>query len=248
MTVGSAAATSVRTTASHTIGVPHLTELLRAVPPDAGPEQYRFEAIENNVLGRATYAGRKSTFRHLKALYRLDPGQREFAALRQLWDIDPTARPLLAGILAVSRDEILRASFSAIQYTAPDSAVTSADLAAAIVDTHGRITMSDNTLAKAGRNTAACWTQTGHLVGRSPKVRRKVVAPPAAVAYAAYLGYLSGRRGLGVLETPWAAILDLSSTPQLDALHAAHAHRFLDLRAYGGVVEVDFPLFSGGRS
>ena len=75
---------SLRTTASHTIGVPHLVELLRAVPADAPHEGYREAVVEDNVLGRPTQAGRQRSFRHLRELYFLDPSRREFAALRRL--------------------------------------------------------------------------------------------------------------------------------------------------------------------
>ena len=72
---------SLRTTASHTIGVPHLIELLRAVPADASHERYREAVVDDNVLGRPTQAGRQRTFRHLRELYFLDPARAEFAAL-----------------------------------------------------------------------------------------------------------------------------------------------------------------------
>ncbi|MBX7133241.1 MAG: hypothetical protein K1X67_11245, partial [Fimbriimonadaceae bacterium] len=49
---------SLRTTASHTIGIPHLIELLRIVPADADHERYREAVVEENVLGRPTLTGR----------------------------------------------------------------------------------------------------------------------------------------------------------------------------------------------
>src|SRR5215471_19052968 len=87
---------SLHTTASHTIGVPHLVQLLRVVPSDAAYQRYWEAVVDDNVLGRPTQAGRQRTFRHLRELYFLDPAQREYAALRRLWDVDPEARPLLA--------------------------------------------------------------------------------------------------------------------------------------------------------
>ena len=163
---------SLHTTASHTIGVPHLVELLRVVPSDAPHERYREAVVDDNVLGRPTQAGRQRTFRHLRELYFLDPAQREYAALRRLWDVDPEARPLLAGILAFTRDGILRASFSAIKEAPVGTIVSSADLTKAVAAVYGG-GLSNATLGKTGRNTGACWTQTGHLVGRSKKIRHR---------------------------------------------------------------------------
>jgi hypothetical protein len=237
---------SLHTTASHTIAVPHLVEVLRAVPSDAPHERYREAVVDGNVLGRPTQAGRKRSFRHLRELYFLDPTRREYAAMRRLWDVDPEARPLLAGILAFTRDGILRASFSAVKEASVGAIVSSAELtkAVAVVYSGG---LSDDTLGKTGRNTAACWTQTGHLVGRSKKIRHAVEAKPSAVAFAAYLSYLSGKRGVGVLDTPWAAVLDLAPDAALDALRSAHTQGLIDLLVAGNVVDVSFPLFEGGR-
>lgn len=232
---------SLRTTASHTIGVPHLIELLRVLPADATPEQYRNAVVEDNVLGRPTQVGRQRSFRHLREFYFLDPSRREFASLRRLWNIDSNAQPLIAGILAFTRDGILRASFSVVQQTPPGGIVTSDDLTKSVSASYG-LDLSESTLRKTGRNTGACWTQTGHLAGRTRKVRQSVEAFPAAVTYAAYLGHLAGKRGAGVLETPWAALLDLPAGAGLDALRRAHTQGLIDLLVAGNVVDVSFPM------
>lgn len=237
---------SLRTTASHTIGIPHLVELFRAVPADAPHEIYRDAVVEDNVLGRPTQAGRQRSFRHLRELYFLDPSRLEFAALRRLWDVDSGAQPLIAGILAFTRDGILRASFSAIQQTPPGGIVTSDDLTKAVTAIYSA-DLSESTLGKTGRNTGACWTQTGHLAGRTKKVRQSIEVFPAAVAYAAYLGHLAGKRGAGVLDTPWAALLDLPAGAGLDALRRAHTQGLIDLLVAGNVVDVSFPMIDGSR-
>ncbi|WEF20083.1 hypothetical protein [Microbacterium maritypicum] len=235
---------TLRTTASHTIGIPHLVELLREVPSDASADQYRQAVVEDNILGRPTLAGRQRSFRHLRELYFLDPGRVEFAALRSLWDIDPAAQPLLAGLLAFTRDEVLRASFAAVADLPVGSGVTSADLTAAVAAQFGN-EMSESTLGKTGRNTGACWTQTGHLAGRAKKVRTEVEARPVAIAYAAYLGHLAGGRGLGVLDNPWSQILGLAPGRTLEALRDAHTEGLLDLLVAGNVVDVSFPTLGG---
>lgn len=235
---------TMRTTASHTIGIPHLVELLREVPSDAPAAQYHQAVVEGNVLGRPTLAGRQRSFRHLRELYFLDPERVEFTALRYFWDIDPAAQPLLAGLLAFTRDEVLRASFAAIADLPVGSGVTSADLTAAVAAQFCN-EMSESTLGKTGRNTGACWTQTGHLVGRAKKVRTEVKARPVAIAYAAYLGHLAGGRGLGVLDNLWSQILGLAPGRTLEALRDAHTQGLLDLLVAGNVVDVTFPTLGG---
>lgn len=237
---------SLRTTASHTIAVPHLIDLLRAVPPDAPQERYREAVVDNNVLGRPTQAGRQRSFRHLRELYFLDPSRQEFAALRRLWDSDAAAQPLMAGVLAFTRDGILRASFPAIHQAPPGAIVTSDDLTKAVTAVYGT-DLSESTLGKTGRNTGACWTQTGHLAGRTKKVRQTVESFPAAVSFAAYLGHLAGNRGVGVLDTPWAALLDLPGGGALEALRTAHTQGLIDLLVAGNVVDVSFPIIDGTR-
>lgn len=237
---------SLRTTASHTIGIPHLVELLRAVPTGASHEQYREAVVDDNVLGRPTQTGRQRSFRHLRELYFLDPSRPEFDALRRLWDVDANAQPLIAGILAFTRDAILRASFTAIQQTPPGGIVTSDDLTKAVTAVFA-VDLSESTLGKTGRNTGASWTQTGHLAGRARKVRQSIEAFPSAVAYAAYLGHLAGNRGVGVLDTPWAVLLDLPAGAALDTLRRAHAQGLIDLLVAGNVVDVSFPMIDGSR-
>lgn len=236
---------ALRTTASHTISIPHLVELLRAVPADAAAEEYSEAVVEGNILGRPTQTGRQRSFRHLRELYFLNPARLEFTALRRFWDIDPLSHPLLAGLLAFTRDEVLRASFAAIAVAPAGSGVTSADLTAAVATRFGN-EMSESTLGKIGRNTGACWTQTGHLMGRSKKVRTEVEARPAAIAYAAYLGHLAGGRGIGVLDNPWSQILGLAPGRTLEALRDAHTQGFLDLLVAGNVIDVSFPALGGG--
>lgn len=235
---------ALRTTSSHTIGIPHLVELLRAVAADAPAVAYRAAVVDDNVLGRPTLSGRLRSFRHLRELYFLDPQRPEFEALRYFWDIDSASRPLLGGLLSFTRDEVLRASFDAIVDLPVGSSVTSADLTAAVAARFGN-EMSESTLGKTGRNTGACWTQTGHLDGRAKKVRAEVEARPVAIAYAAYLGHLAGGRGLGVLDNPWSQILGLAPGLRLQALRDAHTQGLLDLLVAGNVVDVSFPTFGG---
>jgi hypothetical protein len=229
------------TNTSHTIVVPALAALLEAVPAGAPAAAYEQAALEANVLGKSTDGARRRTFRYLRELYLLRPDSLLFRALRDLWPVDPAARPLLAGLCALSRDAVFRASSAAITNSAPGETLGSADLAEAVSE-HFPANYGARTLAKIGRNTFSSWEQTGHLAeaGRSTKVRTRAICRPANVAYAALLGHIEGRRGRALFDTLWARVLDQPKSHLMDLGASASQQGMLELRQAGGVVEVSF--------
>ncbi len=78
--------------------------------PDEASYDYVRAIIEENVLGKRTMATRRESLRRLSELYALNPGLSPFRALRDLWQANPEAQPLLAFLCASARDPILRAS------------------------------------------------------------------------------------------------------------------------------------------
>ncbi|ASR55537.1 hypothetical protein [Cellulomonas sp. PSBB021] len=226
-----------RTTSSHTISLPYLSDLLRFVPAGSSYDEYAHAIVELNILGRPTHTGRLRVLRHLRELYGLDdePG---FRLLRELYGSAPDELPLLAGLLALTQDEFLRASWPAVESADRGARVASSDLAAAIESAFGR-DVAEDTYAKAGRNVAASWTQTGHLAGARVKTRARATNGPAATAFAVCLGYVAGRRGPGLLDTPWFAVLDLPDEERRDALDGAHRAGLIDVRSAGSVLEID---------
>src|SRR4051794_17578462 len=229
------------TNTSHTIVVGALAALLDAVPQDAPLATYEYAAIEANVLGKDTAGARRRTFRYLRELYLLRPDSLLFRALRDLWAIDPSARPLLAGLCALARDAVFRASSTAITGSAPGDALESADLANAVGEQFPT-SYGAGTLAKIGRNTFSSWEQTGHLgeAGRATKVRTRAVCRPADLAYALLLGYIEGVRGQALFETRWARVLDQPASHLMDLAASASQQGLLEMRQAGGVVDVGF--------
>lgn len=229
------------TNTSHTIVVDALTALLDAVPAYAPAAAYEQAAIDANVLGKATEGSRRRTFRYLRELYLLRPDSLLFRALRDLWQVDVEARPLLAGLCALARDAVYRASSNAILVSRPGNMLTSADLAAA-VGKHFPGSYSSATLAKIGRNTFSSWEQTGHLAdaGPSTKVRTSPTCRPADIAYALLLGYIQGSRGKALFDTLWIQILDQPPSHLLELAAAASQQGMLEFRQAGGIIEVRF--------
>jgi len=229
------------TNTSHTIVVAALAALLDAVPAAAPPHAYERAVLEANVLGKDTDGARRRTYRYLRELYLLRPDSLLFRALRDLWPVDPSARPLLAGLCALARDAVFRASCPAIAGSAPGDTLSSTDLANAVGERFPA-SYGASTLAKIGRNTFSSWEQTGHLsdAGYAEKLRTRPVCRPADAAYALLLGHIEGARGRALFDTRWARMLDQPISHLLDLAAAASQQGMLELRVAGGIVEVGF--------
>src|SRR5262245_25249169 len=95
---------------SRTIMLRELRALLTACPLDADVPEYRKAILEANVLAKKSESTRLRSLRYLKELYALDRQSVLFRALRDLWDSDLDAQPLLAMLCALARDPLLRAT------------------------------------------------------------------------------------------------------------------------------------------
>ena len=224
-----------------------LSRLLNAAPGNASREDYADAAIVDNCLGKRTVATRKLSFQRLSELYGLDARLLLFRALRDLWASHESSRPLLALLLALARDPLLRATARSVADTPVGHEFGRQSMKDALSDAVGE-RLNDETLDKVVRNASSSWSQSGHLRGRGRKTRQRVEATPAAATYALLLGFALGQRGRLLFETPWAAVLD-SSPGELIGV-AVHARRLglLDLKQSGQVIEVSFPMLSAPKS
>jgi hypothetical protein len=228
-------------TTSHTIIVPALQQLLSATGVRASSPDYERAVLEANVLGKDTVESRRRTLRYLRELYMLRSDALLFRALCDLWTDDPAGQPLLAGLCALARDSVFRASASAIFASEAGDEVTSADLSEAVAKTFPD-SYSEATLGKIGRNTASSWEQTGHLkaIARTTKVRTRAVCTPSTTAYALLLGHLEGVEGAALFDTVWARTLDRPRAHLFDLAVLASQRSLIDFRHSGGITEVKF--------
>jgi hypothetical protein len=213
--------------------------LLASRPPTADIDEYHTAIVDDNVLLKKTGATRQKSLRHLRELYGLDPNMPIFRALRDLWDQDPQGRPLLALSCAMARDPSLRATAKAVLDAPAGSTVTSEMLAKA-VEEHNPGRLMASTLAKIGRNTASSWTQSGHLVGRTNKVRVRPNSRPTSVAYALLLGHLCDVRGEALFHTLWTQVLDTPIPTLQEQAILASQQGWLEYRQSGAVTEITF--------
>ncbi|MCY3546732.1 MAG: hypothetical protein OXH49_07610 [Gemmatimonadetes bacterium] len=232
---------------SRTIMLRELAELFAAVPPQATRDDYKTAIVDQNALGKATYATRSSSRQRLTEMYGLDPRLAIFRVLRHLWRIDRDGRPLLAILTALARDPLLRSTASPVLTLAPGDELTRSRFASVIRAAVGT-RMNDAVLDKVARNAASSWAQAGHLEGRVRKIRRRINPTPAAAAMALWLGQLEGRAGLSLLDSDWAAVLDAPGRALLPAALNAKRLGLIHARVAGNVVEIDTRMLDPGMN
>ena len=224
---------------SSTIMLEELQTLLRACQPESTRAVYRDAVVNHNCLGKRTVATRRITDQRLSELYALDPSVLLFRVMRRLWQTEDRGRPLLALLLALARDPLLRITAPPILLLRPGEELGHQSFTDALNRGTGS-RFNESTLDKIVRNTASSWTQSGHLQGRSRKTRRMVSPTPAVVAFALLLGYVLGARGRVLFETLWAKVMDAGVDELIHLATDAKRMGYLTLKASGGVVEVSF--------
>lgn len=224
---------------SRTIMLDELRSVLAFCRPDANRDDYLSAIHENNCLGKRTSATRRLSSQRLSELYSLDPEVPLFRVMRKCWYNDREGQSLIALLLALSRDPLLRVTAPTVLHMRPGEEIARQNM----TDTLRRVVgsrLSDSTLDKVVRNTASSWTQSGHLKGRGRKVRQRIEPTPVTTAYALLIGHLAGARGTGLFESLWARALDATVSELQHLAIDARRLGFLDMAQSGGVVDVSF--------
>ena len=196
--------------------------------------------MEENLLNKKTESTRRETLRRLRELYALDLAVPLFAVLRQYWPHDPAGRQLLALLVALARDPLLRISASVILESTPGAEIQVSQFDDAL--SRGRPGhFGPKIQAATARHIASTWAQSGHLSGRLCKARVAVRATPWAVALALRLAYLTGERGEFLLSSQWLLVLDVPPSEAVEQVAAAHRLGLLNFFRSGSVVQISFP-------
>jgi len=224
---------------SRTMMLADLLLLLAACPQSSSLEEYRSAIIDENVLLKKTVATRKASFKWMRDLYALDRKILLFRALRDLWDEDIQAQPLLALLCAVARDPLLRSTAEGI-LAIPVGETVTREMMMDAVNVNFPDRYSPKTLKSTGQNIISSWQQAGLLSGRLHKVRISAQSHPASVAYALLLGYLSDARGDALFRTLWCRLLDAPIHILHEQAQAASQRGWLEYRHMGEVTEVGF--------
>lgn len=224
---------------SRTIMVEELKNLLRICPVQATRPEYTVEVIEHNCLAKHTASTRFLTNQRLGELYGLDAGIPLFRIMRRFWESADKGRSLLALLTALARDPLLRVTAPAVIRMRPGEELSRQQFTDALNETAAD-RLNPDSLDKVVRNTAASWTQSGHLVGRSRKTRQKVQPTPAVATFALLLGYVMGIRGQGLLNTLWTNVLDTSPDELTYLAMDAKRYGIMDIKQSGGILAVSF--------
>lgn len=223
-----------------------LEGLLSRVPVGSAPGAYREAILQQNVLGKGTDSTRQKSLRHLRELYGLDEAIPIFGLLRKLHAIDSESLPLLAFLVAWSRDPLLRATTSTVLATSEGERVEPASLAK-VLDATFPGQYSAVSRDSTAQHCASSWAQAGYLVGHVTKIRRRIWPTPVVVALALFLGDIAGYHGTEVFSNPWCLLLDLASDRARTMGFEAHRAGLLNLRAVGEVVDLSFPQLAAFR-
>ncbi|MCC6484058.1 MAG: hypothetical protein IT209_04350 [Armatimonadetes bacterium] len=240
-------ATPSATHTSRTIMLCDAERLFSSTQTESAYKQLAAAIVEDNVLQRASLEGRQRALRMLRELYGLNTRLPVYRGLRWLWDVsDSGEHGLLAIMSAAARDQVLRVSAETILSVPIGQKVEKASM-----ERHLRLALpgrySDDVVARTTRNLLSSWTQSGHLSGRSYKVRVRASCGSASACYAVLLGYLQGVRGQGLLHSQWTGFLD-ANIPQVESLVKEAWHRgFLSYNRSGDVTEIVFADSVTGR-
>lgn len=208
--------------------------------PDSSKNEYLKAIKEDNCLGKRSRKTRILTNRHLVYLYSLDPSTTIFRALRYFWERDIDGQPLMALLCSYSRDSILRLSEPFIIQLTEGETITRVDLEE-YIDEKQPDRFSKATLKSTAQNLNSTWTKSGHLVGKTKKIRARAMATPGSVSYALFLGYLTGIRGESLFTTEYTSLLDCSKARLIELAEDASRRGWIVFKRIGNVMEVQFP-------
>jgi hypothetical protein len=230
--------TSVHT--SRTMMLSELTLLLSAADANATQADYTNAIIEDNLLGKTTVSSRNLTAERLVELYSIDADICLFRVLRHFWRFDEASRPVLALLLALARDTLLRPTADLILKTNYGEQLSCTDMVVFLdVLMPGRFSRATTT--SVAQNINSTWTQAGYLTGRIKKIRTEPVITPASLTFALFMAYLEGARAQRLFESYWVRVLNISKDKAHDLASAASQQGWLDYRRAGDVIDIRFP-------
>lgn len=218
---------------ARTMMLEELACVLAAVPAGSPPRAFHTACVEANVLGKQTMANRKNSLRNLVHLYALDEQVPLFRILRQLWS-ENAGRPLLALLLALARDPLLRMSAPPLLSLRVGDPANRDIYAPVLAPFSDRFTPASQ--KSIARNFASTWRQAGHVRGVMRKFRTTANPTPHSAAFAATIAYLVGLRGVSIMDSTWLRVLDAPMSHIESLLAAAARAGLIEFKSSGQVV------------
>jgi hypothetical protein len=224
---------------SRTMMLEELKEVLQACESDAKRVDYVAAIVEANCCRKLTSATRRATLQRLSEMYGLSEDVPLFQIFRRLWYAAGDEQPLLALLLALSRDPLLRCTSNSVMALKETDVMPRKSAFNSLNETFG-IRLNEAVLDKVLRNAMSSWTQSGHLEGRVFKARRKASAGPYTATFALLLSFLAGYRGSSMLTSPWALLLDRAPAEIENLAVDSKKRELIDLNAGGGLFDISF--------
>ncbi|OQY18779.1 MAG: hypothetical protein B6I36_06090 [Desulfobacteraceae bacterium 4572_35.1] len=229
---------------AHTARTMMLDELKEVITylddPNALKTDYSKAIDHENCLGKRSGKTRTLTFRHLVDLYSLDPSITLYRTLLFFWQRDPEAQPLLALLCTYARDSVFRSTAPFILNFTEGMTVKRQALEE-FIDNKEADRFSKGTLKSTSQNINSTWTKSGHLTGRTEKIRACASPTAGSVSYALLLGYLTGVRGHSLFSTEYTKLLDCSFERAVELAEEASRKGWIVFKRAGDVIEVLFP-------
>ena len=226
---------------SRTMMLEELGALLTYVDRSEAEKSDYLQAIDDeNCLGKRSGKTRTLTYRHLVDLYSLDRTNVLFRALLYFWNRDIDGQPLLALLCTYARDSIFRSTAPFILKFSEGATITRESLEE-FIDAQEPGRFSKATLKSTAQNINSTWTKSGHLYGRSRKVRSRAHPTAGSVSYALLLGYLTGVRGQALFQTEYTKLLDCPFDKAIELAEEASRKGWIVFKRVGDVIEVLFP-------
>lgn len=214
--------------------------LARVSQSDSSNRDFYQAVVDENCLGKRSVKTRELTIKHLIELYALDDCITIFRALRYFWTRDVGGQPLIALLCTYARDDLLRISAPFIQGFSQNE-IVSKEAFEKYIEQKFPNRFSEVTLKSITRNLNSTWTKSGHLIGKSKKIRAKAFATPGSVSYALFLGYLTGTRGEQLFNSVYVRLLDCTPTHAIELAEDASRRGWITFKRVGDVMEVLFP-------
>lgn len=223
-----------------TIMLEELSKLIETVPEARNYGEYVEAITDQNCLLKRSSSSREITSRFLTELYSLDPTLAIFRTLLFFWNRDEEGRPLLAMLCAICRDRVLNHSYKEIKSLEYNAGIQKKHMEG-LIDEMEPNRFSDSTLQSMARNILSSWTKSGHLKGSREKVRVQAKATPATIAYAIYLGYLTGVRGPALFETKYMEVNDCTKITAIELAEIASSRSWITFKRIGNIMELSIP-------
>jgi hypothetical protein len=223
----------------HTSRTIMFAELAKVMDYAVADDSY-LASLKQNIAGKRTKSNQDKTTGFLTKLYSFDLDYLPFRVFKHFWAISEREdRPLLAFLLALTRDYLLKESVPIVLATRYGEKVTIEALEQNIEFTHPK-QFTPNTRRSLAQNIASSWKQAGFIVGKVKNIRTRTSPSCSVVAFAVLLAYLDGLRGDYLLTSPIGKVLDLSEQDLRDLLFEAAKSDLLQYQYSGSVTTVSF--------